>query len=235
MSDALAVSGNYYRFSLEEDTADRGTLIRVEPTDGSHALVHLHDCRDDRAFGVRFGYAHPDHRPQREPRRTVTLPAADEPGLTTPERVLARVGRFLVETSFGSDEGEIYHWPFAGWLPNDEWLLHLTVLSSTYKRLGPARRSGVLDDARVRTAVGRVADAAQPHAEAMEAWLTHVRKLAPGVRARWDAEMRERTVQRVLHALGEHAQEDLRSRPNPTLPRIAASGNVHPSASTEHP
>lgn len=137
--------------------------------------------------------------------------------------MLAWLGRFLVETAFGADDGETYPWPFEGVIPNDEWLLHVAVLCSTYERLGPARRSGVLVDPRVRAAVEQVAGAAEPHALAVESWLAQVRRRAPEARARWAAEQRERTVQQVLADLGVHSVEDPGARPNPSLPVLGAT------------
>lgn len=197
----------YFSLPLSTDEAWSGTLLRVEEADDGDVLVHLHQSKDDRAFGVRFGYSTPRPVPLPEPTRTLRFPSPEAPGLTGPESVLADAGRVLQMTSLGAGPDEIAPWPLEGLMPPDEWLLHVSVLAVSHERLAAVRTSGVDDDPRVVEAVARVVSGMEPHARALRGWVAQAVEVADAVVARLQAEIRERRVRETLRLLAGEEPE----------------------------
>ena len=207
------MTGSYYRFPLRTDEAASVSLLRLTPSEaGVH--VGLHQGVETNGFAVRFNRAVPEVHPVEPPRRMLAVPVAPTAGLTAPEQVLADVGAVLVE--MGDDVAGIHSWPFAGILPHEEWLFHLSQLATLHQRLTLVRESGVADDERVVERVEQLVEEAQPHADALTVWLAQASRRVGAVREA----VRESTVLHLLHALGGDAREDRRARPNPALRRI---------------
>jgi len=210
---------NYYRFPLPEDARDSVTLLRLEHGPDNSLLLHLHRGINQAAFGMRFaGVSEPRWQAVAEPTRTLVAPAPGTPGLTDAEEVLADLGAFLTGVVLG--DGGIYAWYLEGIMRNEEWLLHVRQLAALHERLAPVHASTVADDPRVVARVEEIAAAAEPHAEALRAWLRQAREVREVVRARARADLHERRVEAVLDHLAGPAKEDARSRPNPDLRRI---------------
>ena len=132
--------------------------------------------------------------------------------------MLAQLGRFLAAVVLG--DGGIYPWYLEGLMRNEEWLLHVRQLCVLHERLAPVHGSPVADDPRVVARVEEIVTAAEPHAEALLAWLHQAGELREEIRARAETEVHERRVRSVLDHLAGPAREDARSRPNPELRRI---------------
>lgn len=207
------MTASYYRFPLRTDEPASVTLLRLTPRQAG-VRVSLHQGVETNAFAVRFNRAVPEVHPVEPPRRELAVPVPSTSGLTAPEHVLAEVGALLVEME--DDVAGIHPWHFAGILPNEEWLFHLSQLATLHQRLTLVRESGVADDDRVVERVDQLVEEAEPHAEALTVWLDEASGRVGAVREA----VRESTVLELLHALGGDAREDRRARPNPALRRI---------------